>query len=232
MKLLAVETATDACSVALYCDGQVIERCEVIPRGHTQRILGFSKQVLAEAGITLAQIDAFGLGCGPGSFTGLRIAASVIQALALACDRPVVNVSTLQALAQGAYRRGKGQAHLPHAIFSSLDARMGQVYAGFYQWEAGRDDVIASAVECLADSSNISLSLLTPWLAVGSGVKAYLSVFEQKIGKANFFWQDDLSDAYPQAQDVAMLAVRGFQKGEGVCAERALPVYLRDQIVT
>ena len=99
VKLLAIETATEACSAAVLIGDDVIERYQVAPRQHNELILPMCEQVLAQAGVTLKQIDALAFGCGPGAFTGLRIAASVTQAIALAHDLPVASVSTLANLA-------------------------------------------------------------------------------------------------------------------------------------
>lgn len=128
IKLLAIDTSTDACSVALSFDGQFIEKFEIIPRAHTRLLLTLIDDLLKEAGIALADLDAFAFGRGPGSFTGIRIACSVIQAFSFGTNKPVVPVSTLQALAQGAARTDKATA-----VFASLDARMGSRYWGLFE---------------------------------------------------------------------------------------------------
>ncbi len=124
IKILAIDTSTDACSVALNLAGQIVEKFEIIPRAHTRILLPMINDLLKEKGITLAELDAFAFGEGPGSFTGIRIACSVIQALGFGLNKPVVPVSTLRALAQGAARTsGTTQ------VMATLDARM----ASFYQ---------------------------------------------------------------------------------------------------
>ena len=102
MKLLAFETSTEACSVAVWVDGQVRERFEIAPRRHTELVLPWAEALLAEAGISRSQIDAIAVGCGPGAFTGVRLAIGIAQGIALALDRPVVPVSSLAALAMRA----------------------------------------------------------------------------------------------------------------------------------
>jgi len=127
LKLLAIDTATDGCGVALLVGDALFHRFQVAPKQHTQLILTMIDELLQEAGITLQDLDVFAFGRGPGSFTGIRIATSVIQGLSFGCDKPVVPVSTLRALAQGVYRE-QGQTH----VFASLDARMQEIYWGLF----------------------------------------------------------------------------------------------------
>ncbi|MCY7313674.1 MAG: tRNA (adenosine(37)-N6)-threonylcarbamoyltransferase complex dimerization subunit type 1 TsaB, partial [Pseudoxanthomonas sp.] len=126
MKLLAFETATEACSVALYLDGEVIERHEIAPRLHAEYALPWAEQLLADAGIKRAQLDAIAISRGPGAFTGVRLAIALAQGIALALDRPVLAVSTLQVIAT--------QAAGPR-ILAAIDARMGEVYVGAFRRE-------------------------------------------------------------------------------------------------
>ncbi len=127
VNILAIDTSTDACSVAIYFNGNVIGYDEIIPKAHTKILLPMIDRLLKEAAINLADINAFAFGRGPGSFTGIRIACSVIQALSFGVNKPVVPVSTLQALAQGAYRElGKER------VFATLDARLQEVYWGLF----------------------------------------------------------------------------------------------------
>lgn len=123
IKLLAIDTATDACSVALNLAGQIVEKFEIIPRAHTRILLPMINDLLKEAGITLDELDVFAFGEGPGSFTGIRIACSVIQALSFGLNKPVVPVSTLRVLAQGAARTSGATQ-----VMAILDARMGSFY--------------------------------------------------------------------------------------------------------
>ena len=128
MKILAVETATEACSAALSVEGEIIERYTVSPREHSLLILPMLESLLAEAGLVLNQLDALAFGRGPGSFTGVRIAAGVIQGVAFGADLPVAPVSTLAAMAQDIFAKSRETA-----VFTALDARMGEVYWGVYQ---------------------------------------------------------------------------------------------------
>ena len=120
MKFLAVETATECCSVALSCDGEIIGESELAPLRHNEIVLSMCERVLAKAEVGLAQLDGIAFGCGPGAFTGVRLAASITQGIALAQDLPVVPVSSLAALAQAAHCRhgvlaGAGLHRCAHA---------------------------------------------------------------------------------------------------------------------
>lgn len=128
IKLLAIDTATDACSVAIYLHNQILERFCIAARTHTRLLLPMIDDLLKEADISLAEIDAFAFGRGPGSFTGIRIACSVIQAFSFGINKPVVPVSTLRALAQGAARTSGATQ-----VFASLDARLESLYWGLFE---------------------------------------------------------------------------------------------------
>lgn len=128
MKLLAVDTSTDACSAALVLDNTFLERFEIASRTHTQLLLPMIDSLLKEAGIALSELDAFSFGCGPGSFTGLRIATAIIQGLSFGTGKPVIPISTLRALAQGAYRETQNKQ-----VMAWLDARLQQIYWGLYR---------------------------------------------------------------------------------------------------
>lgn len=127
-RILAIDTATEACSVALWNNGEKHALFEICPREHTQRILPMVQQVLAESGVTLNQLDALAFGRGPGSFTGVRIGIGIAQGLAMGAELPMIGVSTLATMAQGAFRlTGATQ------VLAAIDARMGEVYWGQYQ---------------------------------------------------------------------------------------------------
>ncbi|HED40783.1 MAG TPA: tRNA (adenosine(37)-N6)-threonylcarbamoyltransferase complex dimerization subunit type 1 TsaB, partial [Chromatiales bacterium] len=128
MKLLAIDTATEACSAALSINGEISERYEIAPRQHATLILPMIDSLLSEAGITLAQMDAIAFGRGPGAFTGVRIGVGVVQGLAFSIERPVVPVSSLAAMAYGAMAKFNATN-----VLAGIDARMGEVYWGAYQ---------------------------------------------------------------------------------------------------
>jgi len=220
-RILAIETATDACSAALAVDGSVLERYALAPRQHATLVLPMIESLLVEAGLTVAQLDAIAFGRGPGSFTGVRIAASVVQGIAFAAQRPVVPVSTLAALALGARR----EADRP-AVLVALDARKEEVYWGAYvdpgngRLQLQGDEVVDSpaAVICPGTAS---------WVAAGSGWAAYGTILMQRFGARVVRVLPDLE---PRAADVARLAVEAFGQGCTVSPEAAIPVYLRNNV--
>lgn len=221
MKLLAIETATEACSAALYIDGVISERYEVAPRRHAELILSMMEELLAEAELKLPQLDALAFGRGPGSFTGVRIATGVIQGAAFGAELPVVPVSTLAALAQRYFRMSGARRILP-----AFDARMQEIYWAAYE---AADDNLVSLVgaEQVATPELVELPKGEGWCGVGTGWATYSEVLAQRMGERLSAVEADL---FCSAQDVAQLAVRGYDAGEMVAAEQALPVYLRDQV--
>lgn len=215
MKILALETATEACSAAVWLDGEVVERFE-LGRRHSERILSMVEEVLAESGHVLGQMDALAYGRGPGSFTGLRIGAGVVQGLAFGADLPVVPVSTLEALAQG-----QDTAR----VLAALDARMGQVYWGLcVNSTSGMTLVEAERVSAPTD---IVLPGDDTWLGVGSGWDAYGATLLQGLGSRIHAWQ---AQVWPRARHVAQLGARGYAGGSAVAAQEALPLYVRDDV--
>jgi tRNA threonylcarbamoyladenosine biosynthesis protein TsaB len=222
MKLLCIETATEACSAALYIDGEVRHTSQLAPRRHAELILGMCGQLLDEAGLATTELDGIGFGRGPGAFTGVRIATGVAQGLAWASDLPVVPVSSLAALAQGAYRQ-----HLARYCLAAIDARMNEVYAGaFVINEDGIATIIGEERVCAPDK------LVLPgvgdnWFGSGSGWQTH----EAPLHALCAAWLDGyVADSYPDAYDVAVLAAHAFEAGQYVDAAHALPVYLRDNV--
>lgn len=222
MKLLAIETATEACSAALYLDGEIIEQYEIAPRQHAQLLLGMADALLAEAGLMPAQLDALAFGRGPGAFTGVRIATGVAQGIAYAADLPVVPVSTLATLAQGGCREFGWQQ-----VAAAIDARMNEVYWGVFR--TGSEGVMLPVTdEQVCAASMVSALEGDGWHGIGSGWSAFPDDLKQAAGDAVSDWQGDY---FPHAQDAAVLAVDAFNRGLAVSADQALPVYLRDQVV-
>ena len=138
MKILAIETSTEACSAALLTDNQLFSRFELAPREHTKLIIPMMDELLAEAEINLKAIDAIAFGQGPGAFTGLRIATGVAQGVALAIDKPLIGISTLEALAW----QVRTEANNGQKIIAALDARMGELYWAIYQKDAQKPDML------------------------------------------------------------------------------------------
>lgn len=219
MKILALDTATDACSAALWIDDEVIERYELAPRRHATLVLPMIEAVLAEAGVTLAGLDGLAFGCGPGSFTGIRIAASVIQGIAFAVDLPVVPVSTLATIA-----RGVMDDHGAVRVAVALDARKSEIYWGCYE-DDGVGGVWRLDEERVAAADQVALPTAAEWAGAGSGWDVYAASLS-RLPLAQRW-----PDAYPRAGDVAALSVPLHRNGAGVAAEQALPVYLRNEVV-
>jgi len=219
MRILAIETATEACSVALSVDGAIIERFELAPRRHAELVLPMADALLAQAGIGKRQLDAIAVGRGPGAFTGIRLAIAIAQGLALALDRPVVPVSTLAVLAMGARDAG-----LP--MLALLDARMGAVYGG--QFVPDRDGLVSAiADEQVRSPADVDAPDADAFVAIGSGYAAYAAILDARFGAA---MRAAHPQAMPHAADLVRLAARDFAAGRGVDALAAQPVYLRDKV--
>jgi len=221
MKILAIETATEACSAALLIDGEVIERFEISPRGHSSLILPMMDGLLAEAGISLSQLDALAFGRGPGSFTGVRIATGVIQGAAFAADLPVVPVSTLAAIAHGVYREG-GHTN----VLAAIDARMKEVYWGVYRIEDQGAMTLLNP-EIVATASEVTIPKGGHWFGAGSAWKAYEEILKTRLGQ---HLQGIDPEPLPHAHDIAVIGATEYQHGNSVPAEQALPVYLRNNV--
>lgn len=217
MKLLAIETATEACSVALWLDGEVRERFEVAPRQHSVLVLPWVEALLAEAGLARSALDALACGRGPGAFTGVRLAVALTQGIALALDRPVVGVSTLAALAQQAPDDGT-------PVVAAIDARMGEVYAATF---TRRDGALlpADAERVLAPQA---MALPTGRVhGVGTGFAALDGCLRERF--SGVLASCD-SEALPRAGAVARLAAGALARGEGIDAAQLQPAYLRDRV--
>jgi tRNA threonylcarbamoyladenosine biosynthesis protein TsaB len=222
MKLLAFETATEACSVALWHEGEVTERYEIAPRRHAELALPFAQALLDEAGIAKSALDAIAVGRGPGAFTGVRLAIALAQGLALALDRPVVTVSTLAALALAVPTDDSNGS----AILAVIDARMGEIYAGAFERDAdGLVTPIADEVLCHAEK--LELPDRPRWSVLGTGWAAYEQALRARLATAPAHTD---GSALPHAAAVARLAVREYARGNAVDAVLAQPVYLRDKV--
>ncbi|MGF1786206.1 tRNA (adenosine(37)-N6)-threonylcarbamoyltransferase complex dimerization subunit type 1 TsaB [Photobacterium swingsii] len=221
-KILAVDTATENCSVALMVGDEVISRCEYAPREHTTKILPMVDEVLAEGGVTLKQLDALAFGRGPGSFTGVRIGIGIAQGLAFGADLPMVGVSTLAAMAQGTYR-----THQAERVLTAIDARMGELYWGQYARQANGDWLVQGNELVIAPAdllANFEYQKGT-WLTAGTGWAEYAEPLAQLDVET-----EQGTILYPDSQDMVVLANFAFARGEAVEAEHASPVYLRDKV--
>jgi tRNA threonylcarbamoyladenosine biosynthesis protein TsaB len=260
MKLLALETSTESCSVALRVGGEVRVLRHAGAREQTAHVLPMVQAVVAEAGLRLQDLDAGACAQGPGAFTGVRVAVSVAQGLAFGAQLPAIGVSTLAALALQAVREAadceKGVGDIfarkndsdpfffkdPAFVLPLLDARMGELYAGAYRVD---DDGLVSALvpDRLVRPEDFAAGVPVPeggarWLRIGSGWPLLLagSADAETPGEENRFLAGlSFADAAPLARepdalDVLALAARAFARGEAVPAMQLLPVYLRDTV--
>lgn len=222
MKLLAIDTSTEACSVALWLDGEVVERFEIAPRRHTELVLPWADELLATAGIAKSQLDAIAVARGPGAFTGVRLAVALVQGMALALDRPVVPVSTLAALACSS----REALPVGAQILTAIDARMGEVYLGrFSQAIDGR--VTAIGDEWMAAPSLPAVPGDAILFGAGTGFSAVDSALVAALGTR--LHRSDAT-ALPHAADVARLAAHAYEHGGAIAADALEPAYLRDKV--
>lgn len=228
VKMLAIETASEACSVALYLDGDIIARWQHVPRAHADLVLQFVDEVLSEGRVTLRDLDGIAFSAGPGAFTGVRIATACAQGLALGANLPVVPVSTLAAVAHGAFRQ-----HAATRVAVALDARMGEVYWGCYG-VTGDDLVVVVPDEVVAPArvtwhGRAGRAAPGSWAAAGNG----WPIYEALLRAATAGHVGAVCPVlWPRAEDVALLGVRALQRGAGVAPELAQPVYLRDKVTS
>lgn len=226
MKILALDTATEGCSAALWIDKRVCEREVEAERGHAELILTMVDELLLEAGIGLGALDAIAFGRGPGAFTGVRLAASVTQGLAFGAGLPVVPISDLRAVAQRVL--GVQGAEASRRVLVCNDARMHEVYWGCF--ELGDNHLmIAAGPEHV--SPPVQVELPNDWAerdAIGAGraFRAY-PLLEERFGSV---LSRVIHDVLPSAGAIAALAADEILRGGTLPAEEALPVYLRDDV--
>ena len=216
---LAIDTATEACTVAVWVDGHARERFETAPREHTALLLPMVQQLLAECGTSLARLDGLVCGIGPGSFAGLRIGVGVVKGLALARDLPVVGVSSLAMLAQRAL-------HADVQVAAVIDARMSEVYFGAYRrGDSGLASVMLADRVCAAPSGPALPA--GHWVGVGSGWGRYDAELRKAVGLDPARID---GAALPHAEDALTLGVPEFAAGRALSADALAPAYLRDRV--
>lgn len=217
--LLALDTATEACSVALHFHGKITSLNEVSPRTHTQRILPMVDELLRQAEIKINDVDFLVFGCGPGSFTGVRVGVSVAQGLAMGANLPVVAVSNLKTMAEEAY-----QTLGASKVVALIDARMNEVY--FAQFEKNGEEwseVIEEQV-CSPEKAIAQIHLSDNVFVVGTGWAAYSQFSEQNLPLV-------VSEiTLPSAQYMLSLAEVEIKKGNTQSALAIEPVYLRNEV--
>ena len=216
MNLLVLDTSTEACAVGVSAGDRHFGRFELTPRRHTDCVLPWSEQLLAQAGLSKSDLQAIGVGIGPGAFTGVRLAVSLAQGMALALNLPVLPISTLAAIAQAQEHDGQ--------IAVVMDARMGECYVGYFQ----KHDGIAQALapEALLKPDEITLPFEGEWIGAGSAFGAYAGQLAAFIGAM----QRIDAAALPQPEALLQWAAYGFNSGLARPPEYIEPAYLRDKV--
>jgi tRNA threonylcarbamoyladenosine biosynthesis protein TsaB len=216
LKILALDTSTEYCSVALWLDGDADAQDVRAGQRHSELLLPMVDELLKRHGLAVKDLDGIAFGRGPGSFTGLRIGCGVVQGLAFGAGLGVVGVDTLAAMAESA-----GAGH----VVCCLDARMGEIYHAAYA-KAGSvwGPVHAPSLCAPAEAPVLPAG---SWTGCGSGFSAHAVVLQQRYaGRLSAI----MPEVYPHARQIARLAAREFEAGKAVPAEQAVPVYIRDKV--
>ena len=222
--LLALDTSTEACSVALWHKGEKTHLDELAQRTHTKRILPMIDELLANSGINLKQVDALAFGRGPGSFTGVRVGAGIAQGLAFGADLPVIAVSNLTAMAQAAF-----ELYQAENVAAAIDARMNEVYFSqvkrekvrselgeFFQWNPVIEEQVCQPEKVLEQFSDLSA------YRVGTGWAAYPQFKDSGLGGSDII--------LPSAQYMLELALTDYAQNKVISALEIEPVYLRNEV--
>ena len=214
MNLLALELATEACSVAVQSGDTVVSRHSVAPRQHAELALPWSDELLAQADLAKNQLDAITISIGPGAFTGVRLAIAMGQGMALALGKPLIGVSTLAVLAMEATRDG-----FTGKILAAIDARMGEVYAARFEWDGESLTAVSDEIVIAPDSLDVE-GIDNSWRAVGTGIDAADGTLRSRLSC------DLVSDALPHADMLLRLA----QHATPSAPEQVEPTYLRNNV--
>lgn len=221
MNILAIETATETSSCAVLTGEHIYIQSETGLQRHTQVVLPLAQAVISEAGIQVSDLDAVAFGRGPGSFTGLRVACCVAQAVGFAMDIPLLPISTLATLAQTAFLLKQQQC-----VCAVLDARMNEVYCGYYACDTnGVMQPCSEEVVCPAADIPLPAG---QWYGVGNGWQAYSAVLQARLGAQLMDYDGTTS---PDAAAMLTLAKVALAQDLGVSAAEAVPVYLRNRVV-
>jgi tRNA threonylcarbamoyladenosine biosynthesis protein TsaB len=218
MRVLAVDTATEACSVALLCGDESICRFAEGGPSHAQQVLGMVEEVLAEGEVSLSTLDGIAASIGPGAFTGVRISVAVVQGLAFGAGLRVVPVTTLEALA-AQVTRGSGWA------LACLDARMGEVYWGCFAADLTRG-VVASCQASVGPPASVTLPAPGAYRGIGRGFGAYPTL----AALPGLTLDPKDGQALPNAREFATLGALRLARGEGLDPADVSPLYLRDKV--
>lgn len=216
MKILALDTSTEYCSLALWLDGEILSRQVLAGQRHSELILPLLQEMLAEAGLTLTQLDGIAFGAGPGSFTGLRIACGVAQGLAFGANLPVVGICTLEALAQ---QTGDG------SVIAALDARIGEIYHAAYTKTVDGWRTVSEPALCLPQQAPLLSG--NDWTGCGSGFAIYDEALRSRYYGCVSHIVGNLS---PHAREVAQLAAPRLAMGLSIDPADAAPLYIRNKV--
>lgn len=220
MNILALDTSTDACSVALWTINEVFSLHENAPRKHGEKVLGMIDQVLEQAGLTYKDLNGVAYGRGPGSFTGVRLGVSVAQSIAYANNIPAVGVSTLENLAfQALFKEPVNQ------VAVAMDARMKEVYTAQYKIEG--EDLVCVSDEQVCAPEAVNFKLDAEWVAAGDGFVEYEDRCQALLSNHP---KAVIGDLEPRADVVAHIALGAFEADETESAMEMQPVYLRNNV--
>ncbi|MFT5451596.1 MAG: tRNA threonylcarbamoyladenosine biosynthesis protein TsaB [Enterobacterales bacterium] len=230
LSILAIETCSETCSVAVSHNDKQHQLISKEPRGHADNILPLIDKIMHKADLQLSDLDVIAFSRGPGAFTGVRVGTAVAQGLSLATKLPLVAVSSLAVLAQTSYR----VTGIKRCI-AALDARMSEVYIGFYQLSdkgcmlAEQDDQVAPAVSVNCGNEQKHLDNSDVWQGYGPGWSNYPEQMKQRF--TNWSLQLPETLVYPEAIDLLSLAELEYQEGRLLDPAEAIPVYVRDNVV-
>lgn len=216
MKILALETSTDLCSVALWLDGEIDARDIVAGQRNSELLLPLIDALLDAHALKAADLDGVAFGAGPGSFTGLRIACGVAQGIAFGANVPVVGIGTLLALAESSRAE---------RVVCCLDARISEIYHAAYEKRAGTWHAVHEPSLCKPDAAPGLPA--GEWTGCGSGFAAYGAVLKSRYDGRLALVIPDLA---PHAREIAALAAGEFRSGRAVAAEQAAPLYVRNKV--
>jgi tRNA threonylcarbamoyladenosine biosynthesis protein TsaB len=220
MKILALDTSTELCSVALSIDGGMLSHAEMAGNRHSELLLPMVDELLADAGWRLDELDGIAYGQGPGSFTGLRIGCGVVQGLAFGANLTVVGVSTLAAMAEEVHA-DMALGDQPTLVMACIDARMHEIYAAAYRCTAaGVEEIMAPAV---LRPDALVLPEGEGWIGCGNGFATYPDLLKGQLHEVR-------ADIHPHARSIARLALPRFLAGQQGPAESAEPLYIRDKV--
>ncbi len=221
LRLLAFDTSTEACSVALCVGTETVSRDQRVPQKQSEFILPMIDEVLAEASLSLSQLDAIAFGQGPGSFMGLRIALGVAKGLAYGVDCPLIAISSLQSLAQSAY-----QHYAAEQVVAALDARMQAMYWGVYEIDS--EKVMQTKIpDALSAPAELTLPQSEVYVAAGNAWSVYEAELTQRLKTQLSAVHPEL---YSEAKAMLVIAAQKYQRKEWTSAEAAEPSYIRDQV--